>query len=77
MLILKYPAETPLMKELESRLVQLSLAYRKETDKSLEEPVLIEGKVVISGDKKINEHLDELARELYFWQYCSCARVDA
>lgn len=77
MLILKYPSETPLTKELEERLIQLSLAYRKETDENLEAPLLVEGKITRSGEKDINEHLDGLARELYFWQYCSCARVDA
>jgi hypothetical protein len=77
MLILKYPAKTRQTNELEERLQQLSLAHQTQIDPALTAPVLIEGKITIAGAGKINEHLDELARELYFWQYCSCARVDA
>lgn len=77
MLILKYPPKALQRTELEDRLRQLSLAFRSEEDPKLEEPVLIEGRISYTGTANIMAHLDELARELYFWQYCNCAPVDA
>ena len=72
MLILKYPAKTLQTNELEERLRELSLAHRVEIDLELKELALIEGKITFTGAEKISEHLDELARELFLWQFCTC-----
>ncbi len=77
MLILKYAVKTQETEELEERLRQLTLAHQVELAPEVKEPVLVEGRITFTGRQKINEHLDELARELYFWQYCNCAPVDA
>ena len=54
------------------RLRHLSLAFREEEDRSVEEPELQDSDRKISGNAEIHDYLDEIEGQLGEWWYCSC-----
>jgi len=69
---LQYPKISPLVKEIEARLIELSLAFKTKKTSLNKTIVLIDGKQIISGEKAILNHLDEVQGELHHWHYCAC-----
>ena len=69
---LQYQVLNPVVKEIEDKLKELSLAFKKQQKKSSKSLVLIDGKTKIKGKKAILEHLLQIEGELNSWYYCDC-----
>jgi len=69
---LQYQVLNPIVKEIEAKLKELSLAFQKRQEKTSEALVLIDGKTKIKGEKAILEHLQQIEGELNSWYYCDC-----
>ncbi len=69
---LQYQVLNPLVTEIEDKLKELSLAFKKEQVSGQKSPILVDGKKKIVGKKAILEHLRLLEGELNAWYYCDC-----
>lgn len=72
MFILKFAEKNKEVREVESRLEEMSLAFKLEKDDALDTVVLEEDNTKYSGLKAINEYLEKLNGELKSWYYCDC-----
>ena len=71
-MVLQYSSLSNEVKEVENRLIHLSLQYSMEQNESITEPVLVESKIEYSGSEEINAFLDKLEGEREQWYYCNC-----
>lgn len=71
-MILQYHVFNSLVKEVEDKLIELSLAFSKEKINGHQPLVLVDGKEKIVGKNAILEHLRLLEGELNSWYYCDC-----
>ena len=71
-MVFQYSKTSNEIREVENRLVNLSLQHRIEQNEDIAEPVLIEGKERHEGLTNINLLLDKLEAEREQWYYCSC-----
>lgn len=69
---LQYRTFNAVVVEIEAKLKELSLAFKKEQVSAKKSPILVDGKKKIVGKKEILEHLRLLGRELNSWYYCDC-----
>jgi len=69
---LQYQVLNPIVIEIEDKLKELSLAFKKTQTSKQKSLVLIDGKNKIVGKKAILEHLRLLEGELNSWYYCDC-----
>ena len=69
---LQYKVLNPFVTEIEDKLKELSLAFKKEQVSAKKSPTLVDGKKEIVGKKAILEHLRLLEGELNAWYYCDC-----
>lgn len=69
---LQYQVLNPVVKEIEDKLKELSLAFKKKQIDTLKSLVLVDGRTKITGKKAILEHLRLLEGELNSWYYCDC-----
>lgn len=67
-----FNAENRAHKDIEERIISMSLAHEVEKVADLEIPILIDGREEIKGLKAIDLHLDQLKDELHNWYYGSC-----
>lgn len=72
MITLKFASYSSTVEQLEESLKSLSLAFRLEVDDSIEEPILKDGDLSVTGEKAIQAHLEKLSGELKQWWYCDC-----
>lgn len=68
---LQYSKNNTAVQEIESKLIELSLAFDKKETPEAKDPILVDGGQKISGQKAILEHLRLLESELKSWYYCS------
>lgn len=71
MITLKIPTGQ-VYKDVEERLLSLSLAFKKEQLEGITAITLEDGKTVVVGKEKIQAYLDQLQGELNQWYYCAC-----
>ncbi len=71
-MILQYSTQSPQLLEVEEKLKDLSLAYKKEELAVATQPILLEGGNRIEGKEAILEYLKEIEGELHQWYYGSC-----
>jgi len=69
---LVYKFKTKEIERIESRLRDLSLAYKLVTNGSSDEPALIDGSSQYFGISAMLEYIDLLDREKEKWYYCDC-----
>ena len=69
---LQYRVLNPFVREIEEKLKELSLAFKKEQISAKKSPVLVDGRKEIVGKNAILEHLRLLEGELNAWYYCDC-----
>ena len=69
---LQYQILNPVVKEIEDKLIELSLAFKKKQIATLKSLVLVDGQTKIMGRKAILEHLRLIEGELNSWYYCDC-----
>ncbi len=72
MIYIFYSKEDEAVLDIRDKLVDLSLAFKIEKSEDAEDILLQEGKTIKTGYEDINEHLDEIARELDQWWHCYC-----
>ncbi len=69
---LQYQVLNPVVIEIEDKLKELSLAFKKIQTNKQKALILVDGKDEIVGKKAILEHLRLLEGELNSWYYCDC-----
>jgi len=72
MITLKYTTRNQQVEEVEERLRELSLAFASETTSGLQQLQLVDGLHQVDGFPAIQNHLEELSKELHKWYYCDC-----
>ena len=73
MYILKYDEKDAAFKEVEERMLSLSLGFQTTQQKGLDSVSLFDNEELIANGKTaILAHLDEVSGELHQWYYCSC-----
>lgn len=69
---LEYRASNAVVAEIEDKLKELSLAFKKKQTDTIKSLTLIDGKTKIKGKKAIFKHLRLIEGELNAWYYCDC-----
>jgi len=69
---LEYHDSNAIVTEIEDKLKELSLAFKKAQTSKKNAITLVDGKKKIVGKKAIFEHLRLLEGELNSWYYCDC-----
>ena len=72
MIQLKYSVKTSALKEMEDMLEGFSLAFKTVIQPDLEQPVLQDGKNIVSGSENIKTYLDQLVLEVLASRNAAC-----
>ena len=72
MIQLKYSVKTSALKEMEDMLEGFSLAFKTVIQPDLEQPVLQDGKCIVSGSENIKTYLDQLVLEVLASRNAAC-----
>jgi len=74
MLTVIYSTSTPvsLRSEVEERLQNLALAYRKEEKEQLEGQIALQDDKEYVGKEAVMSKLEDLEQEMKTWWYCAC-----
>lgn len=72
MYIIQYSVEDILLKEIQSKLEDLSLAFKVEVQPNLSNPILRNSENIWTERETIFAHLNQTEEELKRWHYCNC-----
>ncbi|GAB5553623.1 MAG: hypothetical protein Sapg2KO_32140 [Saprospiraceae bacterium] len=72
MITIHYQQKDESLARIEEKLKALSLAYKKQEDLEIKEPILKDGTETVNGEPAIQTYLEQLEGELGQWHYCAC-----
>jgi len=72
MLTIEYPAETTTIRDWETLLKNLVVAYKLEEVNTLQHPVLTEDDATATGEKEITAYLKNLKKSVDDWRAPGC-----
>lgn len=72
MIKLIYKLENQKLTDIKDRIEDLSLAYKLEKNEKVKTVSLEDGDLIYEGDRAVNNHIDQLEKDIRKWWYCDC-----